>query len=514
MRHPEVRHGCRPNKKRGRSKQRQEIDRRDPAPRGPPRDADAVANNQEEWRSENKKQHQEKRGEERNQRHVLFYLGFARCIINLPQRKADYPKDMVTLRAFSTQAEAALAKSVLDDHNITSALADEASYLYGGAPLAMPVRLLVPEEQAEEAARILADGGRDRPDVEMRVEPQSVAPPSASTNPWELLALALLVALPGVVLLLQKYDLVLVAPYRRISRRAITIIPPNDAHLIGALVIAAALFLVALYFYLRRTATIGENGASLSGTRDGDVAAKIPTMSGQAPNSYSPHWFEFFHFGIAEERTQREIEFICATAPLPQFRRVLDVCCGTGRHARALAARGYAVTGVERDSAAVAHARQLAGGPEYIESDVRQFDPLAATYDVAIVMSQSFGYFDEATNRGLLRRLSGGLRDGGRIILDLWNPEFFIAHQGERNLETPAGIVREQKKVQSGRLFIHLIYPDGAEENFEWELFSPNQMGQLAKSIETTVVIACSGFDPAANPSPDNPRIQFVLERH
>jgi hypothetical protein len=34
---------------------------------------------------------------------------------------------MVTLRAFSTPAQAALAKSLLDDHGIVSSLADENS---------------------------------------------------------------------------------------------------------------------------------------------------------------------------------------------------------------------------------------------------------------------------------------------------------------------------------------------------------------------------------------------------
>src|SRR5207237_3390927 len=62
---------------------------------------------------------------------------------------------MITLRAFGNAAEAAMAKSVLDDHGISCSLADEASHLYGGAPTAMPVRLLVREDEAEKAQRIL-----------------------------------------------------------------------------------------------------------------------------------------------------------------------------------------------------------------------------------------------------------------------------------------------------------------------------------------------------------------------
>jgi tetratricopeptide (TPR) repeat protein len=66
---------------------------------------------------------------------------------------------MVTLRTYSNPAEAAIAKSRLDDHKIFCSLADENANLYGGGPLAMPIRLLVAEDQAEEAARILKTKG-------------------------------------------------------------------------------------------------------------------------------------------------------------------------------------------------------------------------------------------------------------------------------------------------------------------------------------------------------------------
>src|ERR1700682_4584505 len=98
-------------------------------------------------------------------------------------------------------------------------------------------------------------------------------------------------------------------------------------------------------------------------------------MSRAASNSYSQRWFETFHAGIAEERTNKEVEFLCACAPLPDFRKVLDVCCGMGRHARALATRDYLVTGLERDAMAISRARALAGGPTYIQRDVRDYRP-------------------------------------------------------------------------------------------------------------------------------------------
>jgi SAM-dependent methyltransferase len=231
------------------------------------------------------------------------------------------------------------------------------------------------------------------------------------------------------------------------------------------------------------------------------------------PNSYSQRWFEFFHVGIAETRTIKEIDFVCACAPLPGFRKVVDVCCGMGRHARGLASRGYSVTGVERDAVAIARARELAGGPSYIQADVRDYQPDLGAYDLAIVMSQRFGHFDAATNRDLLRRLAIGVREGGRVVLDLWSSEFFATHQEDRDFELPDGIVHERKRVEDGRLFVHLDYPDGGHDDFEWQLFTPSEMISLADSTGLALIAYCTDFDMAVEPSPAKPRIQFVLER-
>ena len=231
------------------------------------------------------------------------------------------------------------------------------------------------------------------------------------------------------------------------------------------------------------------------------------------PNAYSHRWFELFHIGIGEARTIQEAAFVCRCAPLPDFRKLVDVCCGMGRHARALSSEGYSVIGIDRDTYAIAKARELAGGPSYVHADIRDYRPEPGAVDVAIVMSQSFGYFDPTTNRDVLGWLAAGLRKGGRVILDLWNQEFFAAHQGERELETASGVVRESKRLIGDRLCVQLDYPDGAHEEFEWQLFPPAQMISLAQSVGLGLILSCADFDTASTPSPAKPRIQFVLER-
>ncbi|MEP7015196.1 MAG: class I SAM-dependent methyltransferase [Verrucomicrobiota bacterium] len=230
-------------------------------------------------------------------------------------------------------------------------------------------------------------------------------------------------------------------------------------------------------------------------------------------NSYSRRWFEFFHVGIDEERTVRETAFVCRCAPLPDFQRLADICCGMGRHARALSRYGYSVVGIDREAEIVVKARDLAGGPDYVVADIRDYRPKPGSFDAGIVMGQSFGHFDATTNRGVLDRLAASLRAGGRVVLDLWNPDFFAAHQGERKLAMPGGAVHESKRMDGDRLFVRLDYPDTSQEEFEWQLFTPSQMNQLAESVGMAVILSCTDFDAAVNPSPNQPRIQFVLER-
>jgi SAM-dependent methyltransferase len=247
--------------------------------------------------------------------------------------------------------------------------------------------------------------------------------------------------------------------------------------------------------------------------RSASDSLRWPMATSNDPNSYSRDWFELFHVGISSTRTDQETAFIRHCCPLPSFARLLDLCCGMGRHARALAAQDYTVTGVERDARAVAAARDQGGGPTYIQSDVRDYRPEPASFDAAVIMSQSYGYFEPEVNRELLGRLSAALRIGGRIVLDLWNPDFFFPRQGQRRFELAAGSVQETTRMENGRLYSRLDYPSGGRDEFEFQTFTAAEMASFAQAVGLTLVTACTDFSASVAPSSDKPRIQFVLER-
>lgn len=72
-------------------------------------------------------------------------------------------------------------------------------------------------------------------------------------------------------------------------------------------------------------------------------------MKHSTPNAYSETWFELFLADQDNDKTASEVEFLATILPSRVGARVLDVCCGYGRHAIPLAGRGYTVLGIDRD---------------------------------------------------------------------------------------------------------------------------------------------------------------------
>ncbi|HZG67942.1 MAG TPA: class I SAM-dependent methyltransferase, partial [Herpetosiphonaceae bacterium] len=81
---------------------------------------------------------------------------------------------------------------------------------------------------------------------------------------------------------------------------------------------------------------------------------------------------------------------------------------------------------------------RAAGNLRFLRHDMRDLATLPGRFDAIICLWQSFGYFDASTNEAILRNISHKLIAGGRCILDLYHHDFFVHHQGKRELEMAA----------------------------------------------------------------------------
>ena len=107
----------------------------------------------------------------------------------------------------------------------------------------------------------------------------------------------------------------------------------------------------------------------------------------------------------------------------PGAQTLLDLGCGTGRHASLLAERGYDVVGFDRSPAMLAEARARAskgGRTEFVEGDLRSVR-LDRQFDVVVSLFHVLSY--QTTNAELAAAcatLRAHLAPGGLFIFDCW----------------------------------------------------------------------------------------------
>ncbi len=135
---------------------------------------------------------------------------------------------------------------------------------------------------------------------------------------------------------------------------------------------------------------------------------------------------------------------------------ILDICCGPGRHAIALAKLGHRVVGVDRTAPYLKIARQKAKAAgvsvKFEQSDVRQFQRKNA-FDLAMSLYTSFGYFDDPEDdRKLLENVYASLKPGGRLLMDMMGKEIVArAFQVRSWSEPEPGVLfLEERTVERG----------------------------------------------------------------
>ena len=122
----------------------------------------------------------------------------------------------------------------------------------------------------------------------------------------------------------------------------------------------------------------------------------------------------------SQELQEKEAESVLRIAGSGRKLHILDLACGTGRHAIYWAKHEHAVTGVDLSETFIARGRDTAQQEgvrvEFVVSDVRSLS-YRNEYDLVTWIENSF--FDA----DIVRDIHGYLVDGGILVFDVRNPE-------------------------------------------------------------------------------------------
>jgi cyclopropane fatty-acyl-phospholipid synthase-like methyltransferase len=142
-------------------------------------------------------------------------------------------------------------------------------------------------------------------------------------------------------------------------------------------------------------------------------------------NSYFDGYYkDIWKSIIPSELTVREAEFMLKYFNLGKDSKVLDMMCGYGRHAIALAQKGVAVTAIDNLDDYIEEIKIIVNKENIpvtaIKADIADYTP-NEPFDLAICMGNSLNFFSEPEIIRLLSSVSSSLNKNGQLLIHTWS---------------------------------------------------------------------------------------------
>ncbi len=227
---------------------------------------------------------------------------------------------------------------------------------------------------------------------------------------------------------------------------------------------------------------------------------------------------------LTAERTAQEADFIARALEVEPGASLLDLGCGFGRHALALAARGFAVTGLDfnplyLDLAGQEARRAGLTGARFVQGDFRSLS-FQGEFDAAYSYFTSFGYFDDPQNFAVLQGVARALKPGGRFLIDMAHRDFILTHPQQRtwNQREDGSLLMEEasldlkSSVVTSRMM--LIRREGAQVHKEFHLrvYTCAEMAWLLSQAGMAVQSTWGGAD-GSELTPESRRLILRADR-
>lgn len=188
------------------------------------------------------------------------------------------------------------------------------------------------------------------------------------------------------------------------------------------------------------------------------------------------------------DASRAEADFIVDKLELQPGARILDLCCGQGRHLLELTKRGFSVLGYDLSAYMLDRCREISAKegikPELIRGDMREL-PFDSEFDAVINMRMSFGYLEnEDEDQKVLDGVYRALKPGGRFLTDQINRDSLMRRYREqfwaRNSRGDIVIADSKLDVRTGRNIVREIafYADGSrsETNHDIRLYTCREL--------------------------------------
>ena len=224
-------------------------------------------------------------------------------------------------------------------------------------------------------------------------------------------------------------------------------------------------------------------------------------------------WYEEIFINYAKsydkvsftQGTVGEVDFIENEIGHDWSRTILDIGCGTGRHAIELAKRDYRVTGIDLYESQLRRAREKAKKEhvvvDFIRQDARDLK-FKQPFDVVIMICEgAFSLMEtDEMNFKILRNAAMALKEGGKFIFTTLNALFPLHHSIEDFLNENSGETVTNKTIFNLMTFretstVTLVDDAGNKKSIESSerYYTPSEITWYLKSLkfQTIDIFGC-----------------------
>lgn len=193
--------------------------------------------------------------------------------------------------------------------------------------------------------------------------------------------------------------------------------------------------------------------------------------------------------------TLAEVDFIEREIGQDKSTRILDIGCGTGRHAIELARRGYDVTGVDLSASQLRKAREKAQAAgvavRFEQADARQLGFRGGFQLVIMICGGAFPLMEtDEENFAILGSAAAALEPDGKLVCATMNALFPLFHSVKEFLDSNAaeGSIRDNRFdwiTFRERSVLETVDDSGRAMtlNCNERYYAPSEMTWLLKSL-------------------------------
>ncbi|MBS57613.1 MAG: hypothetical protein CL735_02495 [Chloroflexi bacterium] len=221
-------------------------------------------------------------------------------------------------------------------------------------------------------------------------------------------------------------------------------------------------------------------------------------------NFFGSDYLKIYSGNFDSKRTIAEVNFIIETLRLKPKSKILDLCCGQGRHSIELSIKGMNVVSQDLIQEYLDIAEEEAKAKKVnistICSDMSTI-PFESEFDAIINMFTAFGYLNSKNDDfQVLKEMYKSLKPGGKLLIDTLNREWVIINNIEREWRQDKDgtlIIEERNfdlETSRNHVSFKLVSPEGKIKEIEGHKIRLYTLTELIQMLENANFVFKKAF--------------------